>query len=33
VDRVSFELMRHRGIKLAFAFDRDFQAAGFSTLP
>jgi len=33
VDRVSFELMRHRGIKLAFAFDRTFQAVGFSTLP
>ncbi len=33
VDRVSFELMRHRGIALAFAFDRDFRAAGFSTAP
>jgi predicted nucleic acid-binding protein len=33
VDRVSFELMRHRGITQAFAFDRDFQAAGFSTVP
>lgn len=33
VDRTSFELMRHRGIDVAFAFDRDFQAAGFSTVP
>lgn len=33
VDRVSFELMRDRGITQAFAFDRDFQAAGFSTVP
>jgi uncharacterized protein len=33
VDRTSFELMRHRGINVAFAFDRDFQAAGFATAP
>jgi predicted nucleic acid-binding protein len=33
VDRVSFELMRHRQITLAFAFDRDFRTAGFSTVP
>lgn len=33
VDRVSFELMRHRGITQAFAFDRDFHTAGFSTVP
>ncbi len=33
VDRVSFELMRHRGIRVAFAFDRDFRSAGFSTIP
>lgn len=33
VDRVSFELMRHRAIGRAFAFDQDFRAAGFSTVP
>jgi predicted nucleic acid-binding protein len=33
VNRVSFELMRHRQITEAFAFDRDFRTAGFSTLP
>ena len=33
VDWASFELMRHRGIDLAFAFDRDFQAGGFATVP
>lgn len=33
VDRVSFELMRHRGVGQAFAFDRDFRAAGFATVP
>jgi len=33
VDRVSFELMRHRGIMVVYAFDRDFRAAGFSTVP
>lgn len=29
VDRVSFELMRHLGIRRAFAFDDDFERAGF----
>jgi predicted nucleic acid-binding protein len=29
VDFVSFEVMRERGISRAFAFDDDFQAAGF----
>lgn len=29
VDRTSFELMRDRGIRRAFALDADFQAAGF----
>lgn len=33
VDWVSFELMRRRGIEGAFAFDRDFAAEGFETLP
>lgn len=33
VDRTSFELMRHRGIGVALAFDRDFQTAGFATVP
>ena len=33
VDRTSFELMRHGGINEAFAFDRDFLAAGFATVP
>lgn len=33
VDRVSFEVMRRRGIEVAFAFDRDFRAQGFATLP
>jgi predicted nucleic acid-binding protein len=33
VDRVSFELMRDRAISQAFAFDRDFRAAGFATVP
>ena len=33
VDWASFELMRYRGILLAFAFDRDFERAGFSTVP
>lgn len=33
VDRVSFEVMRSRGIAMAFAFDRDFQRAGFSVVP
>ena len=29
VDAVSFEVMRERGIECAFAFDTDFEAAGF----
>ena len=33
VDRVSFELMRDRGISEAFAFDPDFVHEGFTTLP
>lgn len=33
VDCVSFELMRRLGISTAFAFDRDFERAGFETLP
>lgn len=33
VDRVSFEIMHSRGIATAFAFDRDFQRAGFSVVP
>ncbi len=32
VDRVSFELMRDRGIDEAFALDGDFEAAGFRVL-
>ena len=32
VDRVSFELMRDRGIEDAFAFDDDFEGAGFRVL-
>jgi len=32
VDRVSFALMRERGLRLAFAFDDDFRAEGFETL-
>ena len=32
VDRVSFELMRDRGIERAFAFDDDFERAGFRLL-
>jgi predicted nucleic acid-binding protein len=32
VDRVSFELMRERGIEEAFAFDRDFEVSGFRVL-
>ena len=30
VDFVSFQVMRERGIAYAFAFDDDFQAAGFA---
>jgi len=33
VDLVSFELMRERGIRAAFAFDQDFRRAGFDTVP
>jgi len=33
VDRVSFELMRSRDIREAFAFDPDFPRAGFETVP
>jgi predicted nucleic acid-binding protein len=33
VDWVSFELMRRRGLETAFAFDRDFAAQGFETVP
>lgn len=33
VDFVSFQVMRERGIARAFAFDDDFQEAGFSALP
>lgn len=33
VDRVSFEVMREHGISTAFAFDEDFEAEGFATLP
>lgn len=33
VDRVSFEVMRDRGITEAFAFDPDFAQEGFTTLP
>lgn len=33
VDRVSFEVMRDRGITEAFAFDPDFAREGFTMLP
>lgn len=33
VDRVSFEVMRDRGIDTAFAFDPDFEAEGFAVVP
>lgn len=33
VDYVSFEVMRDRGIRRAFAFDPDFVSAGFETVP
>lgn len=33
VDRVSFELMRSRDVRRAFAFDPDFARAGFETAP
>jgi predicted nucleic acid-binding protein len=33
VDRVSFELMRRRRIRTAFAIDRDFKTQGFELAP
>lgn len=33
VDRVSFEMMRHLALDTAFAFDDDFEAEGFRTVP
>jgi predicted nucleic acid-binding protein len=33
VDLVSFEVMRRQGIRTAFTFDRDFERAGFRTVP
>lgn len=33
VDRVSFELMRQKGIRRAFAFDQDFHHEGFEVIP
>ncbi|HEV8659442.1 MAG TPA: PIN domain-containing protein [Thermoanaerobaculia bacterium] len=33
VDCVSFEMMRSRGLRAAFAFDSDFARQGFSTRP
>lgn len=33
VDYVSFQVMRDRGIRRAFAFDPDFVSAGFETVP
>ena len=33
VDCVSFEVMRQRGIRMAFAFDRHFEEQGFEMLP
>jgi predicted nucleic acid-binding protein len=33
VDWVSFEVMRREGIERALAFDRDFAAQGFETVP
>ena len=32
VDFVSFQVMRERGIDRAFAFDEDFQTAGFAVV-
>jgi len=32
-DFVSFEMMRSEGLDRAFAFDDDFEKAGFATLP
>jgi len=33
VDCVSFETMRHLGIKTAFAFDPDFEEQGYKCIP
>lgn len=33
VDWTSFEVMKERGLRRAFAFDRDFAAQGFETVP
>jgi predicted nucleic acid-binding protein len=33
VDAVSFEVMRDRGLRTAFAFDADFEAEGFRLPP
>lgn len=33
VDRVSFAFMRQRGLRRAFAFDRDFRREGFALVP
>lgn len=33
VDQVSFRVMRDRGVRTAFAFDADFERAGFETVP
>jgi predicted nucleic acid-binding protein len=33
VDRVSFEVMRQRGIQAAFSFDKHFSDEGFTVLP
>jgi predicted nucleic acid-binding protein len=33
VDYISFEVMRRRAIRSAFAFDRDFRRQGFRTIP
>lgn len=33
VDWVSFEMMRRARVRTAFAFDRDFAAQGFDTVP
>jgi predicted nucleic acid-binding protein len=32
IDAVSFEVMRHAGLRRAFAFDRHFEVAGFELL-
>jgi uncharacterized protein len=33
VDWISFEVMQREGIRVAFAFDRDFADQGFETIP